>query len=268
MDKDRLVTILMSVKNGSETLDRCLESIFNQTFKDFSVLCINDFSTDNGKTLAILTKWRSKFETNQFRIINNEIGLGLTESLNRGLKIIESKYAARIDADDWWHIDKLKRQMEFLKNNPTYEVIGCNYINFGNSFSKKIYLPENDADIRKFLPKRNPFAHSCVIFKTALIKKLNGYDKDITYGQDYDLWWKCYPYAKFYNLPHFLCYRSIGKGISSEKQRDQMKQGIKTQIKYFRKYDLPLKNYLYIFELLMLIIIPDFIKKIKRKYVG
>lgn len=261
------ITILIAVKNGADTLDRSFDSIFNQTYTDYSVLCINDFSTDNGKTAAILNNWKNKFENNQFTIINNDENLGLTRSLNKGLDSIDSTFTARIDADDWWHPEKLEKQIRFLEENNQIGIIGCNYVNVGFGKERKIILKETNQGIRQSIIKRNPFAHSCVAFRTKLIKELGGYDNLVKYGQDYELWLRCYPKTKYHNLQEFLCFRSTEKGISIERQKQQMWQGIKTQVKYIKEYGLPKKNYLHIFELLMLILIPDFIKRLKRKFV-
>lgn len=260
MNKTR-ITVLISIYNSSDTLDRCFQSIFNQTYKDISIICIDDASTDNSNEL--LHKWQRKI--GKTIIIKNSINIGLTKSLNKGLKLVNTKYVARIDADDWWDTIKLEKQIHFLNQNPEHKIIGSNYINVYNSNNKKIVLYEKDSQIRRTIIKKNPFAHSCVIFENNLVKKVGGYDNKVRFGQDYDLWLRCLPHTKFHNIQEFLCFRSVNKGISIESQKKQMWQGVKTQIKYIKKYNLPLISYIYTIELLMLIIIPDFIKKIKRK---
>ena len=256
------VTVLLSVYNGSSSLERCLGSIASQTFQAFAIVCVDDGSTDN--SLEVLKRWQKKL-VSRLIILRNQKNIGLTKSLNKGLHVIRTPYTARVDTDDWWDREKLAKQVAFLEQNSDYGVVGCNYINVGSSGEQKVVLNETDTAIRRDIIKRNPFAHSCVVFRTNLIQKLGGYDNSIRYGQDYDLWLRCYPFTKFYNLQEFLCHRTVGRGISVEKQRQQMIQGIKTQIKYIRKYRLPIVNYIYLLELLGLVVTPNFIKSLKRK---
>lgn len=246
------VTVLLSVFNGEKYLDRCLESLFNQTYSCFNILCIDDGSTDS--TLKKLKTWKYKFKPGRMKYISNHLNQGLTKCLNVGLKMINTTYTARIDSDDWWEPDKLEKQLKYLKSNPGYGVIGCNYTNLRNSKQIKVVLPESDYQIKQRIIIKNPFAHSCVVFDTLLVKKLGGYDSDIRYGQDYDLWLRCFPQTKFHNLQEFLCHRSIGSGISVSHQKEQMLQCMKTQIRYIRLYNLSPLNYIYLIEPLALVI--------------
>ena len=261
------VTILITIFNGSRTIDHCLESIFNQTYDEFCVVCVNDASADD--SLMKLLKWQSIYGPERLLVISNEKNLGVTKSLNRGLSQARTKYTARIDADDWWEKSKLEKQMKFLKSNPDYKIIGCNYINYNGSQGKKISTPEDNETIRRNIIKRNPFAHSCVIYDTELVKKVGGYDESIKYGGDYDFYLRLYPFTKFHNIQEFLCFRSIeNEGISIKRQHEQMMQGVKTQIKYIRKYNLSRINYIYLLELLAVAFTPKIIRNLKRTILG
>lgn len=256
------VTVLLAIHNGAATLDRCLESISSQSYGCWTLLCIDDASTD--ETSAILTRWQRKLG-DRMRIHRNASNHGLTKSLNTGLSMITTRYTARIDADDWWSGEKLQQQLTFLKDHRDYGVIGCNYRNVTRAGARQVLLPQTDEQIRRTIIQRNPFAHSCVVFQTILVQSLGGYDERVRYGQDYDLWLRCLPLTRFCNLPDSLCWRSVGRGISVEKQRQQMLQGVRTQMKYIRKYRLPLTSYLYTLELLVVAAVPNVLKTLKRK---
>lgn len=259
------VSILMSIYNGEKTLERSLKSIFEQDFTDFEVLCVNDCSTDG--TTNILASWQARFPE-QLIIIENQSNLGLTRSLNLALQRASSQYIARIDADDFWEPTKLTKQVQFLHQHPECGIVGSNHINIydHNPNPKKVYLPETHAAIARYLFRRNPFAHSCILARTELLQKAGGYNENIRYGQDYDLWLRCFPHTQFYNIQEFLCTRSIDDGISIAKQNEQMRQSIRTRIKYIRLYNYSWKNYLYLLEPLAVILTPNFIKNIKRRY--
>ena len=197
--------ILISLYNAEKTLDKTFESLLAQTWQDFRIVAINDYSKDT--TLNLLKKWQVVFGEERFLLINNENNIGLTRSLNKGLQNITEPYTARIDADDWWHKEKLAKQIQYLEKHPKYGLVGAWYENISSKGSKKIHLPVTDAAIRKNIFKRNPFAHSAVIFRTPLILQAGLYDENTRYGQDYELWLRLLPKTTFTNIPEFLCFR-------------------------------------------------------------
>ncbi len=260
------VTVLIAAYNDAEHLDRCLGSVFAQTYQNFDVLCINDCSTDH--SLTVMKVWQQRFGAGRFTIINNHTNLGLTHSLQLGLQKITARYTARLDGDDWWQADKLEKQVDWLTQHPGYGLVGCHFrgLTTATKRIKRHYFDVEDSTIKRNLFKRNPFAHSAVIFDTALAKKVGGYNEQCIYGQDYDLWLRLAPHTRFYNLNEFLCWRNTDTGISIHKQRLQMLQSFKTRYKYINKYHYSKLNYIHLIEPLILIITPDFIKRIKRNF--
>jgi len=260
------ISILTVVWNEERLLDKFFNNLKDQIFNDWEIICVNNGSGD--KSLEKIVEWQKTFPPEKFKIINNKTNIGLTKALNMAIKEAHGKYLARIDPDDSWEKEKLEKQINFLENNLDHGIVGCNHLNIYAESKKKKYvrLPETHEMIAKKLFRRNPFAHSCILARTDLIKSARGYNEKIKYGQDYDLWLRCFPLTKFYNLQEFLCQRSIDGGISVKKQNEQMWQSIKTRIKYIKKYRYGFKNYLYLIEPLMVIITPNFIKKIKRRF--
>ena len=258
------VSILIATHNDEKTLDQCLGSLQQQTYQDFRIVCVNDASTDT--TGDILLSWQKRIGTEKFRIIRQIANIGLTRSLNAGLEKIDTPYTARIDADDWWAPEKLEIQMRFLMDNPSYGIVGCAYINIAHGKEKSVFLPETDAELKKMMFHRNPFAHSCVVFETDLVKKVGGYDRSIYYGQDYELWLRISPQTKFHNIPKILCYRNASSGISHSNQNAQLWQYVKTQCIYIKKLHRPITDYRFIFEPLLTIVTPQWVRAWKRKH--
>ncbi len=238
------VTILISVYNQASSLDECFKSVHNQFFQDFKIVCINDGSTDS--TAQVIEKWKNIFGKDRFILNNNKYNCGLTGSLNIGLSMIDTPYTARIDADDIWQKEKLEKQIIFLKNNPHYGIIGCGYINKGKSKSLIINPPQSDQQIRKFILRRNPFAHSCIVFKTDLVKSLGGYNESCQFGQDYELWLRCLKLTKFHNLPEILCTR-IAFGKTYKKMKAHYLFNLKLRLKFIREQNISKKYYIYLF---------------------
>ena len=92
-----LISVIMPVYNTSQYLRRSIESVLNQTFKDFELICINDGSTDN--SLQILEEYATT--DSRIKIINQE-NSGAGYSRNVGISRSTGKYLAFLDADDWY----------------------------------------------------------------------------------------------------------------------------------------------------------------------
>lgn len=256
--------ILLCVFNGAKTLDRCLHSLQKQTTQDFCIVCINDASTDESADL--LKRWQEKFGTERFFLYENKLNLGLTRSLNFGLHHIKTTFTARIDADDWWHPEKLEKQLAYLKINPRCGVVGTWYENHGRHGIKQIMLPISHREIQNSLLKRNTFAHSAVVFQTNLIRTHGGYNNQWKYGQDYELWLRLLPHTKFANIPEYLCYRSADDTLTARKQREQMFSCVKTQLLYLKQYHRPLWEYRFILNPLLVALAPEWLRQLKRRF--
>lgn len=91
-----MISIILPVYNVEQYLEECLESILNQTYQNFEVICVNDASPDN--SLKILEKYAQK--DNRFKIVSHKKNKGLSAARNTGLKNAKSEYIVCIDSDD------------------------------------------------------------------------------------------------------------------------------------------------------------------------
>ena len=258
--------ILISLYNAEKTLDETFRSLKRQTFQDFRIIAINDHSGD--QTLSLLRKWQEKIGKERFIITDNPENIGLTKSLNIGLAQITEPYTARIDADDTWDTTKLEKQIAYLEKYPKCGIVGTWYVNISSKRERKIILPVTNSDIKKSIFKRNPLAHSCVVFRTELIKEAGSYDESIRYGQDYDLWMRLFPKTNFANIPEFLCFRNVDGTLTSSgrNQRIQMFQCVKTQKKYLKLYKRSLSEYRFIIEPFLVALAPEWLRTLKQKF--
>ena len=213
-----LVTVLMSVYNNENSVSRAINSILNQSFKDFEFLIIDDCSTDN--TAGII----NSFNDSRIRIINNESNLGLTQSLNIGLNKAEGKYIARIDADDFSYPERLEKQIAFLENNQDFILLGTsfNIVNSSGKVIKEVLFNTTPERLYYDLIFQNMIAHSSVVFKLKETDKLGGYSGDLKYAQDYDLWCKLSRVGKIWVLPDILTlWCDDPLNISNKKRKEQ-----------------------------------------------
>ncbi|HEY9660554.1 MAG TPA: glycosyltransferase, partial [Allocoleopsis sp.] len=115
------ISVLMAVYNGSRYVAEAIESILNQTFTDFEFLIIEDGSTDN--TVQILQDYANRDP--RIKLIQNEQNIGLTKSLNKGLKLAQGKYIARQDADDVSLPHRFEQQIAVFAQNPAAVLVSC-----------------------------------------------------------------------------------------------------------------------------------------------
>ena len=101
-------SIIMPCYNCADLLEEALESLERQTRKDFRLICVNDGSTD--ATAQILQRWQEKGSLT-VTVIHQENG-GVSRARNRGLKEVDTKWVAFLDADDIYHPDYLKALLD------------------------------------------------------------------------------------------------------------------------------------------------------------
>lgn len=185
MNKAPKISVIMSVYNGEDYLAETLDSICNQSFKDWELVAINDCSTDT--TLSILEKYASVDE--RIKIHTNEVNLRLPASLNKGLALAQGKYIARMDADDICLPDRFKKQFEFMETHPDVALSSCRFLTLKNG----VYTSGGggarcDSDfIKARLLLTNPILHPGVIAKADVIKELQ-YSTNVTCTEDLELW--------------------------------------------------------------------------------
>lgn len=201
------ITVLMSVYNGENHLHEAVDSILNQTFKDFEFLIINDGSTD--KTTNILKSYNDP----RIKIHINKKNIGLTKSLNVGLKMAKGEYIARQDADDISSPERLAKEIAFLEKHNNYAVVGT-FAMALNEYSEELQIwerPYEDANIRTALKRDNCIIHGTAMMRRSFLLKAGFYDEAITKAQDYDLWVRLSKKYKMANIPEFLYLRIINK---------------------------------------------------------
>ncbi len=176
----------MSVYNGAQYLQKSLNSVLQQTYKDFEFIIVNDASTD--ETSAILNQIAHKEP--RIEIINNEENLGLTNSLNKGLAIAKGEYIARMDADDISLPNRLHTQVNFLEQSPEVGLIGSAYhiIDKDDNFVTTNQEPLSHTELAWKLHFRNAFCHSSVMFRKKVLNIVGLYNPDYRQTQDYELW--------------------------------------------------------------------------------
>jgi len=181
--KRNKVSIIMNCFNGERYLKQSLRSVLKQTYKNLEIIIIYD---DNNKKDLIYIKKIQKTDSRIKLLINkNNIGAGL--SRNRGIKISKGKFLAFLDADDFWHKDKIEKQINFMHSNnylishTTYLILNNNRI-VATRAAKNFYILDE-------------LIYSCDIGLSSVIIKKKVFSNKIKFSnlktkEDYVLWLK------------------------------------------------------------------------------
>lgn len=212
-----VISVVMSVyKEPIDWLCQSIDSILNQTFKDFEFIIICD-NPDYEEGIALLKDYSQK--DNRVVLMFNDENIGLTKSLNKGISVAKGKYIARMDADDIALSNRFELQMHEFALQDILGVCGTGVEYFGEINTTRFFPKTND-DIYLFV--ENCFAHSTILAKSELMKKYK-YNEECKYAQDYDLWFRMYyDGVKFYNIPKVLLkYRTSKQQIGSNFKSSQ-----------------------------------------------
>ncbi len=207
-----VISVVMSVCNGEKYLHESIDSVLNQTYTNFEFIIINDGSNDG--SLDILLKYQKK--DNRILIVNQK-NIGLTRSLNRGIKLAVGEYIARQDADDISAPSRLEKQLNYIKTRPELAMVGClsNTFTTNGIVRKSRELKFSSAGIKQYLASRNLLKHGAVMMRKSCLAKVGFYREFFYYSQDYDLWLRLSQYFDIGILPeHLYQYRVTPQAVS------------------------------------------------------
>ena len=205
---DPLVTIFMAVYNVENFIKDSIESILNQTYKNFEFLIVDDASTDYSTEILRLYESKDK----RIRLIHNEYNMGIPYTRNIGLKEAKGKYIAIMDSDDIALPLRIEKQVKFMENNHEIDVLGTDYEVFGSKIKRKVRNKCITPDELKI-----KFLFNCAIHNpTAMLRKetldnykLN-YNLNYFVAQDYDIFAQLSKIGKMEILPEILYKYRVG----------------------------------------------------------
>ncbi len=201
------VSILVPLYNCEKTVHRAFKSLQDQTFQDFEVIAVNNNCTDS--TVDIVKEFQSTME---IKVIDCP-EQGIVPALNVGIRNCASDLIARQDGDDYWHPDKLEKQIAFLQNNPGIDILGTQIrlldedgtVQETGTMGIKIRYPiESHQIIAGLLYGQNTICHPSVIVRKRIFDYVGGYEQLFPLAEDLHLWTRCIPHFKFANLPEVL----------------------------------------------------------------
>lgn len=213
MDRAPTLSVVMSVYNAESYLHKAVDSVLDQTFKDFEFIIIDDCSTDN--SLQILEAYAQK--DNRITLIKkdqNKGAEGFIENLNLGLQKSKGKYIARMDADDISVPERFEKQLIFLDSDPELFMVGSSLemIDENDNFIKILPALPDDVAIKKAMYKNIALYHPSLMFRNDNIH----YREKMRSCEDYDLFFRLMLAGKkMANIPEpLLRYRVLPASMS------------------------------------------------------
>ena len=213
MDKEK-VSIIVPMYNAEKFIGKTIESVLSQTYENWEMLIMNDVSTDN--SLAVVNEYAKKDD--RIKVVNTEKNMGVVKGRNHLIDLANGKYIAFLDADDYWHSQKLEKQIQFMKEK-----------NAGISCTEYTRVKENGEKINEVVIKseisytdmlKNNYL-GCLTVMYDVEKVGKRYFKELEKNEDYVLWLEIVKDVKtIYGLKENLAYyRVLDNSRSSNKSK-------------------------------------------------
>ena len=211
------IAVIIPCYNYSKYLQKTIESVLNQNYKDLEIVAIDDGSTDG--TRKILESYLPKI-----RILShpNNANLGAATSLNLGITETKSELITFLDSDDIWYPNKIEEQVKIFQKCSDVGLVYTNgyVIDESDNILYKLFpdgfREENIS--RKILLKCYIRTPSSVMVKREAFEKIGLFRPYLRNGQDHDMWIRMNEVTNFYYLPHLLiAYRKHPGQISSRR---------------------------------------------------
>lgn len=231
-----LVSVVMPCFNSEKTIERAIESVLNQSYPFLELLIINDFSYDNSK--LVIEKF-CKLD-NRIKFFDNDVNIGVALSRNIGIKNSIGKFLAFCDSDDFWHPEKIEKQLKYIDK---YNIVCSNYKIIYNNFDDFKIVNGPEFILGSMFFKSNFIPNSSAIYDVSRLGKV--YQKKVG-SEDYLMWLELAKINNYkaYRLQEVLMdYTKFDQSLSSNK----LKSAIWTWNIFYNELNLGLFKSLFFF---------------------
>lgn len=207
-----VISIIIPCYNAAGYIEKTLDSVKNQTFRDFECIVVDDSSSDN--TVDLINSAISGDDRFKVFVLNDNSG-GPSSPRNFGISCATGRYVSFIDSDDFWELNKLEDQFQYMETNEiqfcctSYHVADASGVVFSS------YVPPFVNDYYGLL-KSNTIGCSTVMIRRDLLKNLNFPNCG---HEDFALWLDVLANGyKVYGMhSHLVTYRLVPNSLSSDK---------------------------------------------------
>lgn len=182
-----MISVIMPLYNNEKYVIEAIQSVIDQTYKDWELIIVNDASTDNSK--EIVQRFLHKQLDSRIKLINLENNKGVSFARNLGIKEAKGEYISFLDSDDLWDKEFLK--LSYLKLRENYKFVYTNfYYLYENNKLKKSYSCNKNGYLNDFISNAKnryefifPFCVGCVVIEKNLLEiyKINFPEKQFLF---------------------------------------------------------------------------------------
>lgn len=230
-------SVLMSIyKNENpEHFRLAMESILKQSVRPNEIVLVRDGEVPT-ELQEVIDEYIRRVPIIRYCPLTENVGLG--NALNVGLLNATCEFVARMDTDDICTSDRFEKQVRFLEENPSVDMLGGQieeFIGEESNIVSKREVPLTDAEIKAYIKKRNPFNHQTVMFKKAAVMAVGNY-QELHFLEDYYLWCRlCANGCTFANLPEVLVRMRVSEDMYRRRGGFRYFQSFKKLEKYKKK---------------------------------
>jgi glycosyltransferase involved in cell wall biosynthesis len=191
-----MFSIVIPLYNKANYIERCLLSVFAQSYNYFEVIIINDGSSDDGPYKVTNFIQSLNAEQKSKIIFKQQKNLGVSTARNNGVKIAKRNYIAFLDADDWWEPTFLEEMKSLIDSFPAAGIYGSNYFLIKNKFKQIATVGVESNFSRGLINYCQVYAKThcmplwtgATIIRKAIYESENGFKSLLRLGEDFDLW--------------------------------------------------------------------------------
>ncbi len=198
-----MISVIIPTYNRYDFLLEAVQSVKNQSYKNFELIIVDDGSTDKTSELS---------ERKDLVYLKQE-NKGPAAARNAGVKLAAGEWVAFLDSDDLWHKEKLQKQLDFINNNTDCKIVYTDELWFrkGVRVNKKNIHKKYSGWIYSYCLKLCIVGASTILMAKNLWDEFGGMDENLPVAEDYDLWLRLSAKHKFYYLNESLITKRGGR---------------------------------------------------------
>jgi len=180
-----LVAVIIPTFNRAALLERAVQSVLHQTFRDFELVVVDDGSTDNTAELPVFKNPDPRLCS--IRLPENR---GVSAARNAGVKATTAPWLAFLDSDDEWLPEKLEKQVRWTQLHPDMYIVQTReiWIRHGRRVNPPKTHEKIEGDLFAASLERCMITPSSVMLRRTLFELAGGFNESFQACEDYDLW--------------------------------------------------------------------------------
>lgn len=233
------ISIIMSNYNGEQFIEHAIESVINQTYTDFEFIIIDDCSTDRSRIII------DSFNDHRIKKVFFEKNEHMVYAFNYAISMASGEYIARIDSDDYWHPDKLTRQIDYMDKHS--ECGACftlvnvvdetdTLLTADDTDRVKLFEVDNRSQaewIKYFYFSGSCLCHPSVLMRKEAIERVGVYNYSLVQIQDFELWIRIAKKYEIYVIQERLTnYRWFMSGENASAPSDTVNRRSEAEFSY------------------------------------